>query len=46
MVIILFIGLILLFMVDVEAGHADARAEDKRLREIQASLNSEGTIDE
>ena len=44
--VLLFIGLILLFMVDVEAGHADARAEDKRLREIQASLNTEGIIDE
>ena len=44
--ILLFIGLILLFMVDIEAGHADARAEDKRLRAIQASLNSEESLDE
>ena len=44
--VLLFIGLILLFMVDVEAGHADARAEDERLRSVQASLNSEELLDE
>ena len=44
--VLLLIGLVLLSMVDVEAGHADARAEDKRLRKIQASLNSEVTSDE
>ena len=44
--VLLLIGLVLLSMVDVEASHADARAEDKRLRKIQASLNSEVTSDE
>ncbi len=44
--VLLFVGLILLYMVDVEAGHEDARAEDKRLRQIQASLNSEDSIEE
>jgi MFS-type transporter involved in bile tolerance (Atg22 family) len=44
--VLLFIGLILLFMVDVEAGRKDAKAEDVRLRAIQASLNSEDSIEE
>jgi MFS-type transporter involved in bile tolerance (Atg22 family) len=43
--VLLLIGLVLLYMVDVEAGHADARAEDKRLRTIQASL-TEDSIEE
>ncbi len=33
-------------MVDVEAGRKDAKAEDDRLRAIQASLNSEDSIEE
>ena len=44
--VLLFFGLILLFMVDVEAGRKDAKAEDVRLRAIQASLNSEDSIEE
>ena len=43
--VLLFIGLILLSMVDIEAGRADARAEDKRLRAIQESLR-ESSVDE
>jgi len=43
--VLLFIGLILLSMVDIEAGRADARAEDKRLRAIQESLR-ESSADE
>ena len=43
--VLLFIGLILLYMVDIEAGRADARAEDKRLRAIQISLR-EDSVDE
>ena len=39
--VLLLIGLILLYMVDIEAGRADAKAEDVRLRAIQASLNSD-----
>ena len=36
--VLLLIGLILLYMVDIEAGRVDAQEEDKRLRIIQASL--------
>ncbi|MDE0740969.1 MAG: MFS transporter [Candidatus Poseidoniia archaeon] len=43
--VLLFIGLILLYMVDIEAGRADARAEDERLRAIQISLR-EDSVDE
>jgi hypothetical protein len=32
-------------MVDIEAGRADARAEDERLRAIQISLR-EDSVDE
>ena len=43
--VLLLIGLILLYMVDIEAGRVDAQEEDKRLRIIQASLR-ENTTDE
>ena len=43
--VLLFIGLILLYMVDIDAGRLDAQAEDKRLRAIKASLK-EDLIDE
>jgi UMF1 family MFS transporter len=43
--VLLLIGLILLYMVDIDAGRLDAQAEDKRLRSIKASLK-EDLIDE
>ena len=43
--VLLLIGLILLYMVDIDAGRLDAQAEDKRLRAIKASLK-EDLIDE
>ncbi|MAW92953.1 MAG: hypothetical protein CMA32_00475, partial [Euryarchaeota archaeon] len=41
--VLLLIGLILLYMVDIDAGRLDAQAEDKRLRAIQASLKDNPT---
>lgn len=41
--VLLLIGLILLYMVDIDAGRLDAQAEDKRLRVIQASLRDNST---
>ena len=41
--VLLLIGLILLYMVDIDAGRLDAKAEDKRLRAIQASLKDNPT---
>ena len=41
--VLLLIGLILLYMVDIDAGRLDAQAEDKRLRVIQASLRDNPT---
>ena len=41
--VLLLIGLILLYMVDIDAGRLDAQAEDKRLRAIQASLKDNAT---
>ncbi|MDG1543534.1 MAG: MFS transporter [archaeon] len=41
--VLLLIGLILLYMVDIDAGRLDAQAEDKRLRAIQASLRDNPT---
>jgi MFS-type transporter involved in bile tolerance (Atg22 family) len=40
--VIILIGAVLLYFVDIEAGREDARAEDKLLREAVAkSLESE-----